>query len=127
MTKETCSTEEKDDKTPTGRGKDRDKNPELPGVEKLPGLGKYDSEGEEGEIEEKKMDIERGRRKEYAREEGHKKEEKNELQKEEKQAGSRERRETSRERDRKRRSSSRERKMSGDRGRERDWEGRDRE
>jgi len=117
-----------ENKTPTGRDKDRDKTPELPDVEKLPGLGKYDSEGEEGEIEEKKMEMERERRKEYAREEeGHKKEERKEYQRDEKRAGSRERRENSRERDRKRRSRSRERKRSGDRGRERDREGRDRE
>merc|ERR1711892_1528577 len=93
-----------ENKTPTGRDKDRDKTPELPDVEKLPGLGKYDSEGEEGEIEEKKMEIERERRKEYAREEeGHKKEERKEYQRDEKRAGSRERRENSRERDRKKR------------------------
>ena len=96
----------------------------LPDVEKLPGLGKYDSEGEEGEIEEKKIEIERERRKEYAREEeGYKKE----YQREENRAGSRERRETSKERDRKGRSRSREKKRSGDRGRERDREGRDSE
>jgi len=103
-------------KTPTGRDKERDKTPELPEIEKLPGLGKYDSEGEEGEIEEKKLEIERERRKEYVREEeGENKEERKEYQR----AGSRDR-------ERKRRKSrSRERKRSGDRGRDRDREGRD--
>jgi len=112
------------ERTPTGRDKDRDKTPELPEIEKLPGLGKYDSEGEEGEIEEK-LEMERERRREYVREEeGEKKEDRKEYQREEKRASSREKRDTSRERDRKkRRSRSRERKRSGERGRDRDRDG----
>jgi len=111
-------------KTPTGRDKDGEKTPDLPDIEKLPGLGKYDSdgEGEEGEIEEKKLEIERERRKEHNRDE--EKKERKEYQREEKASG-REKRENSRDRDRKRRSRSRERKRSVERGRDRDRNGRE--
>lgn len=111
-------------KTPTGRDKDGEKTPDLPDIEKLPGLGKYDSdgEGEEGEIEEKKLEIERERRKEHNRDE--EKKERKEYQREEKASG-REKRENSRDRDRKRRSRSRERKRSVERGRDRDRSGRE--
>lgn len=111
-------------KTPTGRDKDGEKTPDLPDIEKLPGLGKYDSdgEGEEGEIEEKKLEIERERRKEHNRDE--EKKERKEYQREEKGSG-REKRENSRDRDRKRRSRSRERKRSVERGRDRDRNGRE--
>eukprot|EP00092_Neocalanus_flemingeri_P027265 GFUD01029567.1.p1 GENE.GFUD01029567.1~~GFUD01029567.1.p1 ORF type:complete len:1005 (+),score=402.86 GFUD01029567.1:3093-6107(+) len=115
------------EKTPTGRDKERDKTPEMPEIEKLPGLGKYDSDGEEGEIEEKKLEIERERRREYAREEeGEKKDDRKEYQRDEKRANSRDKRDGSRERERKkRRSRSRERKRSGERGRDRDTRDRD--
>ena len=114
-----------DAKTPTGRDQNRDKTPELPEIDKLPGLGKYDSdaEGEEGEIEEKKMEIDRERRKEHGRDE-EKKQDRKEYQRDDKQGG-RDKRETSRERDRKRRSRSRERRRSGERGRDRDRDGRE--
>merc|ERR1711892_1438782 len=46
-----------ENKTPTGRDKDRDKTPELPDAEKLPGLGKYDSEGEEEKLKKRKWKL----------------------------------------------------------------------
>jgi len=113
-------------KTPVGR--DKDKTPELPDIDKLPGLGKYDSE-EEGEIEEKKSDADQEKRKEYSRdEERDKREERKEYQRESKRGGSKDRREGSKERDRKRRRSrsrDRERKRSGERGRDREKDGKD--
>lgn len=113
-------------KTPVGR--DKDKTPELPDIDKLPGLGKYDSE-EEGEIEEKKSDADQEKRKEYSRdEEREKRDERKEYQRESKRGGSKDRREGSKERDRKRRRSrsrDRERKRSGERGRDREKDGKD--